>query len=189
MLSKRFSRLLTIELKLQRVDDSEACFEMFRLNKRVFISSVRDSGSKWIPQHSGVKTIVIWMDFSPRKTSKAVKSATFGQQGYDVRNLGILIIDHLDKGKTISSEYYMTLLEHFKRNRGTALNANDKSARQSSPSKLHEKNIKFLPYPPYSPDLSPSNVYLFLDLKQMLQLKRFGANNEVIGETEVCFRQ
>ena len=53
--------------------------------------------------------------------------------------------------------------------------------------KLHELHFELLPHPLYSPDLSPSNYWLFADLKRMLQGKRFGANEEVISETEACF--
>ena len=32
--------------------------------------------------------------------------------------------------------------------------------------KLHESHFELLPHPPYSPDLAPSNYYLFADLKE-----------------------
>ena len=53
--------------------------------------------------------------------------------------------------------------------------------------KLHELHFELLPYPPYSPDLAPSNYHLFADLKRMLQGKIFGFNEEVIAETEAYF--
>ena len=53
--------------------------------------------------------------------------------------------------------------------------------------KLHELHFELLLYPPYSPDLAPSNCWLFVDLKRMLQVKRFGPNEEVILETEAYF--
>ena len=46
--------------------------------------------------------------------------------------------------------------------------------------KLHELHFKLLPRPPYSPDLAPSNYWLFADLKRMLQ----GKNEEVISNFE-----
>ena len=46
--------------------------------------------------------------------------------------------------------------------------------------KLHELYFKLLLHPPYSPDLAPSNYWLFAE-------KRFGSNEEVISETEVYF--
>ena len=53
--------------------------------------------------------------------------------------------------------------------------------------KLHKLHFELLPHPPYSPDLTSSDYYLFADLKRMLQGKRFGSNEEVIAETEAYF--
>ena len=44
--------------------------------------------------------------------------------------------------------------------------------------KLNELSFELLPHPPYSPDLAPSDYYLFADLKKMLQGKRFYSNNK-----------
>ena len=52
---------------------------------------------------------------------------------------------------------------------------------------LSELGDELLPHPPYSPDLAPSDYWLFADLKKMLQRKRFGSNEEVIAETEAYF--
>ena len=48
--------------------------------------------------------------------------------------------------------------------------------------KLNELSFELLPNPPYSPDLAPSDCYLFAELKKMLQGKRFYSNEEVITE-------
>ena len=53
--------------------------------------------------------------------------------------------------------------------------------------KLSELGYKLLPHPPYSPDLAPSDYWLFADLKKALQGKRFGSDEEVIAETEAYF--
>ena len=53
--------------------------------------------------------------------------------------------------------------------------------------KLHELHKELLLLAPNSPDLAPSNYWLFADLKRMLQGKRFGSNEEVISETEAYF--
>ena len=53
--------------------------------------------------------------------------------------------------------------------------------------KLNELSFELLPHPPYSPDLAPSDYYLFADLKKMLQGKRFYSNEEVITETNAYF--
>ena len=51
--------------------------------------------------------------------------------------------------------------------------------------KLHELHFELLPHQPYSPDVAPSDYWLFANLKRMLQGKRFGFSEEVISETEV----
>ena len=51
----------------------------------------------------------------------------------------------------------------------------------------HELNFELLPHPPYSPDLAPSDYWLFADLKKMLAGKKFRTNEEVIAETEAYF--
>ena len=53
--------------------------------------------------------------------------------------------------------------------------------------RLKELGFDLLPHPPYSPDLAPSDYWLFADLKRMLQGKRFGSNEEVIAATEAYF--
>jgi hypothetical protein len=53
--------------------------------------------------------------------------------------------------------------------------------------KLHELGYELLPHPPYSPDLAPSDLFLFADLKRMLAGKKFSTNEEVIVEAEAYF--
>ena len=54
--------------------------------------------------------------------------------------------------------------------------------------KLHKLNFYLRPHPPYFPDLTPSDYYLFEDLKRMLQGKRLGFNEKVIAESEAYFQ-
>lgn len=51
---------------------------------------------------------------------------------------------------------------------------------------IHQNNVG--KNTPYSPDLAPSDFYLFSDLKNVLgSSKRFGSNEEVIAETQAYF--
>jgi [histone H3]-lysine36 N-dimethyltransferase SETMAR len=56
-----------------------------------------------------------------------------------------------------------------------------------STAKLHELDFKLFLHPPYSPDLAPSDFFLFADLNRMLAGKKFSTNVEVIAETEGYF--
>jgi len=53
--------------------------------------------------------------------------------------------------------------------------------------KLNQLRFELIVHPPYSPDLAPSDYYLFPNLKRWLQGKRFTSNEEVIVETEAYF--
>ena len=53
--------------------------------------------------------------------------------------------------------------------------------------KLNELSFELLPHLPYSPDLAPNDYCLFADLKKMLQVKRFGSNEEVLAKTVAYF--
>ena len=53
--------------------------------------------------------------------------------------------------------------------------------------KKHELGFESLPHPPYSPDLTPSDYYLFPNLKRRQFGRRFESNEEVEWETEGYF--
>jgi hypothetical protein len=52
---------------------------------------------------------------------------------------------------------------------------------------LYHKSIKTTANPPYSADLTHSNLFLFADLKRMVAAKKFSTNEEVITESEAYF--
>jgi histone-lysine N-methyltransferase SETMAR len=53
--------------------------------------------------------------------------------------------------------------------------------------KLHEIGFELIDHPPYSPDLAPSDYYLFPKLKKHLKGAKFSTNNEVICAVENWF--
>ncbi|GFT88369.1 putative DD34D transposase [Trichonephila clavipes] len=53
--------------------------------------------------------------------------------------------------------------------------------------KLHELGFELLPNSQYSPDRTPSDFFLFSDLKRMLAGQKFRAEEEVIAEIEAYF--
>ena len=97
---------------------------------------------------------------------------------------GFLFIDYFEKGKVINSDYYMALLDrlsaeikkkrpHMQKKKVLFYQDNalcHKSMKTMV--KLNELSFELLPHPLYSPDLAPSDYWLFADLKKMLQEKR-----------------
>jgi histone-lysine N-methyltransferase SETMAR len=55
--------------------------------------------------------------------------------------------------------------------------------------KLMELGFQLVPHPPYSPDLAPSDYYLFSNMKKWLAGIRFYSNEEVIAETNAYFTE
>jgi [histone H3]-lysine36 N-dimethyltransferase SETMAR len=55
---------------------------------------------------------------------------------------------------------------------------------KTTANELHELSYELLPHSLYSPDLAPSDLFLFADLKRMLAGKKFRTNQEGITETE-----
>ena len=101
---------------------------------------------------------------------------------------GIFFINYLKKGRTITNKYYIALLVHLKEEIAKKQPQMKKKKCSFTKSQLNCNNGKTtwiaLLHPPYSPDLAPSDYWLFADLKRMFQGKTFGSNEEVISETE-----
>ena len=53
--------------------------------------------------------------------------------------------------------------------------------------KLFALCYEILPHPPYSPDLAPSDYFLFPNMKTCLGGKRFSSNEEIIVATNEYF--
>ena len=93
---------------------------------------------------------------------------------------GVIHIDYLQKGRIISGEYYTNLLDQFsedlkKKRRHLAkikvIFHHDNARVHTylvSMTKFHELRYELLPHPPYSPDLAPSDFFLFPNLKKWL---------------------
>ena len=109
----------------------------------------------------------------------------------------VIFIDYLDKGRTITGIHYAALLDqlvdeirkkrpHLKK----ILFYDDNAPSHTSniaQAKKHELGFESLLHPPYSPDLSPSDYYLFPNLERWLCGRRFDSNGKVEWETEGYF--
>lgn len=203
LFSKWVPRLLTVDQKQQRIDDSESCLELFNRNKQDFLRRYVTMDETWIHHHTpeSNRQSAEWTAAGePRpKRPKSQKSAgkVMASVFWDAQ--GILFIDYLEEGKRINSEYYMALLVRLKeeiakkrphmKKKKVLFHQDNAPCHKSivTMAKLHELGFELLPHPPYSPDLAPSDYYLFADLKKMLAGKRFSSNEEVIAETEAYF--
>lgn len=105
---------------------------------------------------------------------------------------GVILIDYLQKGKTITGAYYISLLDKLKAKiaeerphlqKKKCLFHQDNAPPQTSAvamAKIHELRFELLDHPPYSPDLAPNDFFLFPKLKVALGGQRFSSNEKAI---------
>lgn len=189
-------RLLTETQKNARM---EACQELLRISNELgesFWSRIITTDETWLPffMPETKEQSKQWCrkeDRPPLKaktvsSSKKVMITVF----WDCD--GIILIDYLESGRTINSEYYSNLLRNDLRN---ALK-NKRRGKLSSIPLIQQDNARphtaartvdtirqmgwiLLPHPPYSPDLAPSDFHLFSALKKPLRGKHFADEEDM----------
>lgn len=91
---------------------------------------------------------------------------------------GILLIDYLAHGSTTDSQYYESLIDLLRRavlekrrrkiSHGALLFYENAPIHKSNivQAVIHQAGFVELNHPAYSPDIAPTNYYLFLNLKK-----------------------
>ena len=93
----------------------------------------------------------------------------FWRKRFCFLRFAIIFIDYLEKGRTITRQYYADLFGRFeaelmKKTKKKVLFHHDNAAAQSSAiatTKLAQLRYELLPHPLYSPDLAPCDCFLF----------------------------
>jgi histone-lysine N-methyltransferase SETMAR len=112
---------------------------------------------------------------------------------------GILFIDYLEKGKTITKEYYSNILTRLyekirekrpglQKEKKIIFHQDNAPAHKSvlAMGQLRDLHYELMEHPPYSPGLAPSDFYLFPKLKLFLA-GRFSSKQLVIAAVEGYF--
>lgn len=188
-------RLLSAENKRVRCQMSQAGLATLNKNRVDFFRRFVTMDETWVHYYTPEtkeqsKQWVKHGDPAPKK-AKTVASAgkVMASVFWDAK--GILLIDYLPKGQTISGGYYTILLERVvicireKRpglTKKKILYHHDNAPAHSSGvarQKLADLRFEIVNHPPYSPDLAPSDFHLFPNLKKFLAGKRFHSDEEV----------
>lgn len=197
------SRLLTIDQKRTRKDFSKQGLSMLTRNPQDFWRRFVTVDETWIHHYTpeSKQQSKQWTapgENAPKK-AKTVLSAGKVMATVFWDSQGIIFIDYLQKGQTITGAYYVTLLDRLGEElrtkrprlaRKKVLFHQDNAPVHKSTvamAKLHELGFGLLPHPPYSPDLAPSDFFLFPNLKIWLGGKRFSSNEEVIATVDKYF--
>ncbi|GBP69077.1 Mariner Mos1 transposase [Eumeta japonica] len=112
---------------------------------------------------------------------------------------GVLLIDYLPKGTTMNGQYYANILAQARESvvqkrrgklaRGVLFlqdNASVHTARVSRQA-LKDTGFSEIDHPPYSPDLAPSDYFLFSNLKKESRGRRFVDDNQTKMAVESHF--
>ena len=109
---------------------------------------------------------------------------------------GIVYREYLHKGETVTGNYYAGVLGRLhaaldqkrqaKHKRKSLLLQDNAPAHTSqvAMAAATEAGIEILDHPPYSPDLAPSDFFLFKNMKKPLRGRRFASTEEVIGAVD-----
>lgn len=203
MCAKWVPHSLTMEQKHTRMRLSQQHLERFRKDKKDFVRRFITVDETWVYHHDpeSKQEAKEWCEpgtSAPKrvrvqKSAKKVLASVF----WDAK--GILFVDYLQTGKTINADYYCNLLDQLDvkiREKRPGLqkkkiifhqdNAPSHTA-QKTIAKISELKYELLQHPPYSPDLAPSDFWLFSHLKKFMRGKRFSSNEEVIAAVEAYF--
>lgn len=110
---------------------------------------------------------------------------------------GILLLDFAGAQTKIDSNYYCNLVQQVRRKRRKSRGCDlffltDNApihTSQRSAATVEACGLKVLSHPPYSPDLAPSDFFLFRHLKQALRGKRFASKEDLKEEVERFFQE
>jgi len=194
---------LTGEQKHIRMRLSQQHLQRFKRNKKDFVRRFITMDETWVYHHDPESKLEAkeWTEvgtLAPKrvrvqKSAKKVMASVF----WDAK--GILFVDYLQTGKTINTEYYCNLLHKLDakirekrpglQKKKIIFHQDNAPAHKSvlTMAKINELKFELLEHPPYSPDLAPSDFWLFPHLKKFLRGKRFSSNEEVIATVEGYF--
>ena len=191
-------RLLTEDHKMKRLSISKELLSRVEEEGDCFWKRMITMDETWLPHYNPETKSQSrqWCgagDMPPVK-ARTVASAEKIMMSVFWDTEGVLLVDFLEKGATINSEYYCSLLKklretiRFKR-RGKLSsvpilhhdNATPHTAKITGET-VEKFGWEILPHPPYSPDLAPSDFFLFGALKKPLRGRKFQNRETLIQE-------
>lgn len=193
-------KLLTPDHKRTRLLTSRDNLALFEQNPDGFLQRFVTMDETWVHhyQPESKEQSKQWKrpgSPTPRK-AKIVRSAgkIMASIFWDAK--GVLLLDFLESGKTITGVYYAQLLHQLRENiktkrrgmltKGVVFHHDNAPAHTSAVamSAIQSCGFEILPHPPYSPDLAPSDFHLFPKMKLELSGRRFTSNGDVIEAVE-----
>lgn len=189
-------RMLTPENKRLRLTTSRDNLDLYKADQEKFLRRYVTMDETWA-HHFDPETKLQskeWKHVSSPTPVKFRKVASAGKVMASVfwDSEGVLMIDYLEKGKTVTGVYYAQLIRNLRKiikekrrgklRQGVLLHQDNAPAHTSAVAMtaIHECGFELLQHPPYSPDLAPSDFHLFRSLKDSLRGRQFDSDENVI---------
>lgn len=193
-------RLLTPEQKLTRLRMSAENLLRFKSNPDDFMNRFVTQDECWV-HHFTPETKQQSMQWKHPRSPPPKKAMCAPSAGKIMASVfwdskGVILIDYLPRGKTITGEYYANLLKELrgaivekrprKMSKGVLLQHDNAPAHKSAIAQhaIRDCGYELIQHPPYSPDLAPSDFHLFPNMKKELSGNRFMNDDDVIDAVD-----
>lgn len=189
-------RMLTFEIKQVRLQTSRENLELYRADPAKFHRRYVTMDETWAHHFDpeSKQQSMQWKHPTSPPVLKFLKTASAGKVMASVfwDSEGVLMIDYLERGTTVTGVYYAELIRKLRKTikekrrgklaQGVLLHHDNAPAHTShvAMAAIHECGFELLCHPPYSPDLAPSDFHLFRLLKDSLRGRVFKSDEDVI---------
>ena len=196
-------KLLSDEQKEERVRLARQSSRLYEANEDEFLARFVTMDETWV-HHFDPETKRQSMEWknpgspTPKRPKRSISAGkVMASVFWDAE--GIIMIDYLEKGKTMTSDRYCTLLSQLKEKikskrrgklqRGVLYHQDNAPVHKAARSmaKIQDIGFEILDHPAYSPDLAPSDFFLFGNLKKNLRGVQYRSDEEVIEAVEGYF--
>ena len=191
-------RNLNMQDLQQRVESSQELLEVYNANPEDFHTHLVTGDETWL-HHWDPDTKKESMQWKrpgsppPKKfCTQPSASKVMAMVFWDSK--GIILIDYKPAGTSITGEYYANVIKQLrvaikekrrgKLAAGVLLLHDNAPVHKSRVAQVAIRECEQLNHPPYSPDLAPSDYYLFRNLKSHLRGTRFRDDDELKAATE-----
>jgi [histone H3]-lysine36 N-dimethyltransferase SETMAR len=198
-------RMLTDHQKRNRTVICERLLKLFQGDKMNFLDRYVTMDESWVHHYDPETKIQSkqWKHTGspPPRKFKVVPSAGKIMLSVFWDAQGIILTDYLQKGATITGNYYSQLIVKLrgalkekrrgKLSKGVLFHQDNAPSHTScvAMAAIHQAGFELVEHPPYSPDLAPSDYRLFPKLKEHLRGKKFSSDEEVMSAVNEWFAE
>lgn len=193
-------RNLTAQDRQKRTESCMELLDRFNADEARFLSRLVTGDETWI-HHWDPETKLESKQWKHPSSPPPLKFRTQPSAGKVMATIfwdakGILLIDYLPTKTTMNGQYYANLMQELRKTirqkrrgmltRGVLILHDNAPVHKSRVAQAAIRDCGFeqLNHPPYSPDLAPSDYFLFRNLKSALRGRHFRDDEDVKAATE-----